>query len=77
MNAEVTVGDFRGNPLAEGSRVEAWLDGERYTATVKEVKPHRAGDGDFRWVVLVREGDLREIQSFSDAIGALGSEAAP
>lgn len=61
------VTDSRGNALGEGDRVEAWLDGERYTATVKEIKPHRAGDGNFRWIVLVREGDLREIQSFSDA----------
>lgn len=62
------VADYNGNPLAEGDRVEAWRDGTRYTATVKKIRPHAPGDGDFRRVTLVRDADGAEVQSFSDAV---------
>jgi hypothetical protein len=65
------VSDCKGEPLIEGDRVEAWRDGKRYTATVKTIAPHRPGDGDFRLVILVREDDHTEVQSFSDAVVTL------
>jgi hypothetical protein len=68
MSTEGSVSDYRGQPLTEGAHVEARLDGKRYTATVKEIKPHYPGDGDFRRVILVREDDHTEAESFSDAV---------
>jgi hypothetical protein len=69
MNGEVS--DYKGKPVSVGAHVEAYLDGTRYTATVKEIKQHRPGDGDFRCVILVREDDHTEVESFSDAVVTL------
>jgi hypothetical protein len=71
------VRDSRGNPLTEGARVEAWRDGQHYLATVKEVRPHELGDGDFRRVVLIREGDHAEMGSFSDAVRVIPAHLWP
>jgi hypothetical protein len=35
---------------------------------VKEIKPHHPGNGDFRDVILVREDDHTEVESFSDYV---------
>jgi hypothetical protein len=70
MSATATVSDYHGNPLSEGARVEAWLDGARYTATVKEIK-YPAGSG-YRDIILIREDDHTEVQSFSDAVVVIG-----
>lgn len=66
--------DYRGARLREGARVEAWRDGSRYTATVRTIRPHAAGDGDFRRVVLVRDDDRAEVESFSDAVSVLSAQ---
>ena len=75
MSTETGVRDHKGNPLAEGARVEAWLDGERYTATVKRIWPHRPGDGDFRRIILALEDDGTEDESYSDAVAVIAGQA--
>lgn len=60
--------DYHGNSLAAGDRVEGWLERVRYTATVKEVKPHHPGCGDHRHVVVIRDDDHTEVRTFSDAV---------
>jgi hypothetical protein len=72
-----TVSDYNGNPLAEGAHVEAWRDGVRYLATVKEIRRRLASDGDIRRITLVRDDDCREVQSFSDAVSVITSEEGP
>ena len=67
--------DSAGKPLREGVRVEAWHDGARYTARVKEIQPHDPACGDHRHVSLVRDADHAEVRSFSDAIVVIGEEA--
>lgn len=65
-----TVTDYNGNALTAGARVEAWRDGVRYTAKVKEIVPHLPAS-DCRHVILVREADGAEVESFSDAVVVL------
>ena len=68
MSGAAEVLDYRGNPLSVGARVQAWRDGQRYTATVKEIKPQQASCGDHLHITLAREDDHAEVQSFSDAV---------
>lgn len=77
MSTETGVRDSRGNRLTEGAHVEAWRDGQRYMATVKEIESHHLGDGDFRHVVLIREGDHAEMGSFSDAVRVIPAHLWP
>lgn len=70
------VRDSRGNPLREGDRVEAWLDTVRYVATVKAARPEQASDGSVRRLILVRDGDGAEIESYSDAVVVIGEREA-
>jgi hypothetical protein len=65
------VRDHNGNPLNEGSHVEAWLDGVRYTARVKTIQPHHPGCGDYRHIALVRDDDHTEVQGFSDSVAVI------
>ena len=65
------VTDYNGNPLSAGARVEAWYGGVRYTAVVKEFRPRLISDGAIRRIILVREDNRAEVQSFSDAVIAL------
>lgn len=69
-----TVSDYNGNPLAEGARVEAWRDGVRYLAKVKEIRRRFASDGSIRRITLIRDDDRREVQSYSDAVVVIGEE---
>jgi hypothetical protein len=71
MNTETAVHDHKGNPLSEGAHVVAWHDGQWYSATVKEIKPHHSGCGDHRHIVLIRDGDRAEVQGYSDAVVVL------
>lgn len=63
--------DGKGSPLADGDHVEAWHEGERYTATVKAVRPQHPGCGGHRHIVLIRDGDRAEVESFSDAVAVI------
>ena len=67
-----TVRDYTGKPLAKGARVTAWLDGVRYDAKVKEIKPHHPGCGDHRHIILIRDDDHTEVASTSDAVTVIG-----
>lgn len=71
MSTGTAVRDYNGNPLSEGARVKAWHDGQRYTAEVTEIKPHHPGCGNHRHIVLVRDDDHAEVQSYSDAVVVL------
>lgn len=66
--------DYRGAPLREGDRVEAWLSGSRYTATVRTIKRPTASDGETRRIVLVRDDDGTERDCYSDAIVVLDTD---
>jgi hypothetical protein len=77
MSTEAGIRDARGNPLSEGAHVEAWRDGQRYTATVKEIESHHLGDGPFRHVVLIRDSDHAEARSFSDAVVVIAAAETP
>lgn len=68
MSGEVS--DHHGKPLREGVRVEAWRDGVRFTARMKEVRPRDPGSGYHR-VILVRDGDQVDVRSFSDAVAVI------
>ena len=68
------VRDYHGDPLTDGAHVEAWLDGTRYTATVKEIKPHHPGDGDLRRIILALGDDPVEAESYSDAVVVIKNE---
>jgi hypothetical protein len=63
--------DMNRRPLAAGTRVEAWWDGERYTGTIQQVHPHAAGDENFSRITVLRDGDGAEMETFSDAVGIL------
>ncbi|MEU0030640.1 hypothetical protein [Streptomyces sp. NPDC006335] len=64
-----TVTDLEGNPVTEGAPVVAWRhDKKKFTATVKTIMPHRAGDGDFRRIVLVKDDDQEEVERHSDQL---------
>ncbi len=65
------VSDYHGKPLSEGARVEAWRDGVRYTATVKEINP--SAPAGYHSVTLVREDDRTEVHSVSDAVAVIAS----
>jgi hypothetical protein len=69
------VTDYHGQPLHEGFRVEGWYDGVRFTARVKEIRPHDPASPDYRHVILVRDNDLAEVQSFSDAVVVIGERS--
>ncbi|MCZ1012341.1 hypothetical protein [Streptomyces lydicus] len=60
--------DYEGSPITEGAAVVAWQDGDMFTATVKAIMPHRAGDGEFRRIVLDRDDDHAEIERSSDQV---------
>lgn len=62
------VTDREGSPIAAGAAVVAWRNGEKFTATVEVIMPHRAGDGDFRRIVLARDDDLEKVERASDQI---------
>ena len=64
--------DYDGKPLSEGDRVDAWHDGVKYSAVVKAIRDHCDGDGDFRRLILVRDDDGTEVQSFSDGVRITG-----
>jgi hypothetical protein len=68
VSARATVSDYHGNPLSAGDHVEAWRDGVRYLATVKEVRPPLASDAGARRIVIVRDDDDREVQTRSNAV---------
>jgi hypothetical protein len=70
MGETVTVTDYHGKPLNEGARVEAWLHGVRYTATVKEIRPQAPAG--YREIVLIRDDNGTEARSFSDAVVVIG-----
>ena len=67
----MTITDYHGAPLREGDHVEAYLDGTRYTATVKMIMPHHPGCGGHRHVVLIRDDDGTAAYSTSDAVQVL------
>jgi hypothetical protein len=60
--------DATGQPLAVGDHVEAWWDGEAYTATVTAILPHDPECGDHRHIILERDRDNAIIQNDSDAV---------
>ena len=66
------VSDLNGKPLDEGARVEAWFCGMRYTATVKEIKPHHPDCEDHHHIILIRDGDHAEIPNTSDGVAVVG-----
>lgn len=68
MSTETAVRDRDGNPLAEGAHVKAWRMGQPYMATVKEIRPHYPGDGEFRRLTLVQDDDRAEVEGYSDAV---------
>jgi hypothetical protein len=68
MKGTEMVTDSEGSPLKEGTAVTAWYDDKSFTATVKAIKPREAGDGNFRRVVLIRDDDHAEVESYSDAV---------
>jgi len=70
----MTVTDYNGTPLAEGDHVEAWLSGERYTATVLTIRAPVPGDGNFRRIVLVPDGGAVPIDSYSDSVVVLSGK---
>ena len=70
MEAAEKIRDYHGQALTEGAHVEAWRDGVRYTATVKEIRPQAPAG--YREVVLIRDDNHTEMRSFSDAVVVLG-----
>ena len=66
--AAESVPDYQGRPLAEGARVIGWLDGIRYTGTLRQIDPPHAGCGGHRHVTVIRDDDLTAHRTFSDAL---------